>query len=93
MGVLFQRVIVVVIVGVSEGVDVGVGEALGFFGEVAVFEDVDFGAGDAAAVYGFDLQAGVDVEGCRGVTEDFLGDACVQEGAEEHVAGDAGEAV
>ncbi len=77
----------VVCVGVGEVVDVRV------FGQLAVFEDVDFGAGDAAAVDFFDFEGGAEVEGGGGVVEDLRVEAGVEEGSEEHVATDAGEAV
>ena len=91
MAVLFERMVVDVLVG--EWVDVGVGELLALLGETAVLENMDLGGGDAAAVYGFELQACVDVEGSGGVLEHMFGDAGVDQGAEEHVAGDPGEAV
>jgi hypothetical protein len=71
---------------------VGMGGAWGV-GEVVAEHDVDFGAGDAAAVDFFDLESGAEVEGCGGVVEDLGVDSGVDEGAEEHVAADAGEAV
>jgi len=58
-----------------------------------VFEDVDFGAGDAAAIDFFDLEGGSEVEGGGGVVKDLRVEAGVEEGSEEHVATDAGEAV
>ena len=54
---------------------------------------MDFGAGDAAAVDLFDLEGGAEVEGGGGVVEDLRVEAGVEEGSEEHVATDAGEAV
>ncbi len=57
------------------------------------FEDVDFGAGDAAAVDLFDFEGRAEVEGGGGVVEDLRVEAGVDEGSEEHVATDAGEAV
>ena len=54
---------------------------------------MDFGAGDAAAVDLFDLEGGSEVEGGGGVVEDLRVEAGVEEGSEEHVATDAGEAV
>ena len=54
---------------------------------------MDLGAGDAAAVYFFDLERGVEVQGGGGVVEDLRVDSGVDEGSEEHVATDAGEAV
>ncbi len=84
------------VLGFGVGVVLGgglVGEEGAGFGEVVAFEDMDFGAGDAAAVYGLDAEGGVKVEGCGGLVEDARGDAGFEEGSEEHVAGDAGEAV
>ena len=63
------------------------------FGGVAVLEDVDFGGGDAGAVDFFDAEGGADVEGCGGFVQGCCGDSGVQESTEEHVAGDAGEAL
>ena len=54
---------------------------------------MDFGAGDAAAVYLFDLEGGSEVEGGGGIVEDLRVEAGVEEGSEEHVTTDAGEAV
>ena len=55
--------------------------------------NIDLGAGEAAAhdLAGFEPRA--DVEGFGDGGEFFEGDAGVDEGAEEHVAADAGEAV
>jgi len=58
-----------------------------------VFEDVDFGAGDAAAIDFFDREGGSEVEGGGGVVKDLRIEAGVEEGSEEHVTTDAGEAV
>ena len=86
------------LVGVGVGgalvleVAVGVSLAVGF-GQLAAFEDVDFGAGDAAAVDFFDFEGRAEVEGGGGVVEDLRIEAGVEEGSEEHVATDAGEAV
>ena len=81
----FGRALVLeVVVGVRLGVS---------FGELAVFEDVDFGAGDAAAVDFFDFEGGSEIESGGGVVKDLRIEASVEEGPEEHVATDAGEAV
>ena len=64
-----------------------------FVGEVVAFEDMDFAGGDAAAVYFLDFEGGVEVEGGGGLVEDLGVDSGVDEGSEEHVATDAGEAV
>lgn len=63
------------------------------FGEVAGFEDVNLGGGDAGAVDPFDLERRADVEGADGIVENVCVKAGIEQGAEEHVAGDAGEAV
>ena len=63
------------------------------FGKVAMFEDVDFGAGDAAAVDFFDFEGRSEIESDGGVVKDLRIEAGVEEGPEEHVATDAGEAV
>lgn len=63
------------------------------FGELAVFEDVYFGAGDAAAIDFFDLEGRSEVDGGGGVVQDLRIEASVEEGTEEHVATDAGEAI
>lgn len=66
---------------------------LSALGEVCAFVDVDLGGGDSAAVYFFDLEGCVEVQGGYGVVEDLWVDSGVEEGSEEHVATDAGEAV
>ena len=63
------------------------------FGEVWAFVDVDLGGGDSAAVYFFDLEGCVEVQRGYGFVEDVGVDSGVEEGSEEHVATDAGEAV
>lgn len=63
------------------------------FGEMPVLEHVNFGGGDAGAVDVFDLQGCAEVEGSGGFVEEVGGEAGVEEGAEKHVAGDAGEAI
>ena len=84
----FGRALVLeVIVGVRFAV------GMGGFGQLAVFEDLDFGAGDAAAVDFFDFEGRAQVEGGGGVVEDLRVEAGVEEGSEEHVTTDAGEAV
>jgi hypothetical protein len=54
---------------------------------------VNFCGGDSAAVDLFDVEGGVEIQGGGGFVEDFWIDSGVDEGSEEHVAGDAGEAV
>ena len=66
---------------------------MGVFGEVCAFVDVNFGGGDSAAVDLFDLEGGVEIQGGGGLVEDGGVEAGVDEGSEEHVAADAGEAV
>jgi hypothetical protein len=86
------RLCVRVAVGLRVGLAVGVRKG-GCFGQLVAFEDVDFGAGDSAAVYFLDLERGAEVEGGGGFVEDGGVDAGVEEGSEEHVAADAGEAI
>jgi hypothetical protein len=93
---LLVRVGVRLCMGVAVGFRVGVAVGVrmgGCFGWLVAFEDVDFGAGDSAAVYSFDLEGGAEVERGGGVVEDGGVDAGVEDGSEEHVAADAGEAV
>ena len=66
---------------------------MGGFGEGCAFVDVNFGGGDSAAVDLFDLEGGVEIQGGGGLVEDGGIEAGVEEGSEEHVATDAGEAV
>src|SRR5882757_1051993 len=66
---------------------------VGFFGEFCAFVDVNFCAGDSAAIDLFYLEAGVEIEGEGGLVEDRGIEAGVDEGSEEHVTTDAGEAV
>ncbi len=54
---------------------------------------MDLGGGDAAAVYLFDGEGYVQVESGYGFVEDGGIDSGVEEGSEEHVAANAGEAV
>ncbi len=54
---------------------------------------MDLGAGDAAAVDLFDLEGGVEVQGGGCVVEYLRVEAGVDEGSEEHIATDTGEAV
>lgn len=63
------------------------------FGQVCAVEDVDFGGGDSAAVYFFDFEGRAEIEGGGGFVEDLGVYSGVDEGSEEHVATDAGEAV
>ncbi len=63
------------------------------FGEAAVIEDMDLGGSDAGAIDFFDLEGGAEVKRRHSVVQDLRIEACVEEGTEEHVAGDAGEAV
>jgi len=89
-------VIVMMLVVVRVGMAVRVGllaVAMGGFGELALFEDMDLGRVNAAAVCFFDLEDCAEVEGVGGVVEDLGGETGVDEGSEEHVATDAGEAV
>src|SRR6266702_6885764 len=69
------------------------GRDLGFFGELCAFIDVNLCGGDSAAVYLFYLEGGVEVQGGGGLVQDGGIEAGVDEGSEEHVAADAGEAV
>ena len=57
------------------------------------FVDVNFCGGDSAAVDLFDFEGGVEIQGGGGFVEDVGIDSGVDEGSEEHVAADAGEAV
>src|SRR5271168_5005430 len=77
---------------------VGVGLLLGlmiagFFGWLCALVDVDLCGEDSAAVYLFDLEGCVEIECGYGFVEDLWVDSGVDEGSEEHVAADAGEAV
>ena len=54
---------------------------------------MDFGGGNAGAVYNFPLEGGIQIERSSGVFEDGKRDPGRDEGAEEHVSGDACEAV
>ena len=65
----------------------------GLLGELDAFVDVDLGGGDAAAVDLFDIECRVEVERGYGFVEDVGIDSGVEEGSEDHVATDAGEAV
>ena len=69
------------------------GMDVGFFGEVCAFVDVNFCGGDSAAVDLFYLEGGVEIQGGGGLVEDGGIEAGVDEGSEEHVTTDAGEAV
>ena len=62
-------------------------------GEVAGFKNMDLGGCDSGAVDPFNLQGGVKTECGDRVVEDMRVEAGVDQGAEKHVAGDAGEAV
>jgi hypothetical protein len=64
-----------------------------FFREPFAFVDVNLGGGDSAAVDLFYLEAGVQVQGGGGLVEDGGIDTGIDEGSEEHVTTDAGEAV
>jgi hypothetical protein len=59
----------------------------------AVHDDVDLGGGDSGALDTGDLDFGSEVQFADGVTEEFRGDSGVDEGAEEHIAADAGETI
>lgn len=54
---------------------------------------IDLGPGESPAHYLAALETGADVQGCRGVLQKRERNARIDQGAEEHVAGDAGEAV
>src|ERR1700690_3592599 len=58
-----------------------------------IHDHIDFGRGDAAAVYFRNFQARANVQGGYGFFEKSGRDSGVDEGSEEHVAADAGEAV
>ena len=60
---------------------------------MAALVDLDLCGGDAAAVGFFDFEGGVEVQSCYGFVEDGGVDSGVDEGSEEHVATDAGEAI
>jgi hypothetical protein len=62
-------------------------------GEVTIHEDVDLGAGDAASVDLLHLQACAEVECGGGVVEHLRRDSGIDQGPEEHIARDPGEAV
>jgi hypothetical protein len=54
---------------------------------------VDFGGSDAAAIYLFDAEGRIDVQGGYGFMKDVGREASVEESAEEHITADTGEAV
>ena len=88
------------LVGVGVGVVVrvlvlDVRVAVGNFrlGGCAVLEDGNFLRGDAGAVYRFRSKGSAQLERFRCVLKDSKRDACVEEGSQEHVTGDAGETV
>jgi hypothetical protein len=62
-------------------------------GEMVAFEDVDFGTRDSAAVDLLGLERCINVECGSCLLEYVQGDAGVNEGSEEHVACNTGEAV
>ena len=68
-------------------------EGIGRLGEVLTLKNVDLRAGDAATVDGLDLQLCPKVHSGGRVVHDLSGNAGFEESSEEHVAGDAGEAV
>ena len=60
---------------------------------MTIHEDVDLGAGDAASVDLLHLQACAEVECGGGVVEHLRRDSGIDQGPEEHIARDPGEAV
>ena len=64
-----------------------------FFGELCSFVDVNLCGGDSAAVNFFYLEGGIEIQGGGGLVKDCGIEAGVDEGSEEHVTTDAGEAV
>jgi hypothetical protein len=57
-----------------------------------VDDDVDLGAAQSSAHYLAALETRTDVQGCCGVLQQGKGNARIDQGAKEHVTGDAGEA-
>lgn len=84
--VLMRMVVGVLVLMILDGMIVVV--VVNFIGD-----DIDLGPGESPAHYLAALETGADVQGCRGVLQKRERNARIDQGAEEHVAGDAGEAV
>lgn len=63
------------------------------FGQLAVFQHVHFGRSNPTAIDGFNAKRGVEIERGDYLVKNSLRNAGVEKRAEEHIAGDAGEAV
>ena len=77
---------------------VGVGLLMGvmfviLFGKLCAFVDVNFCRRDSATVDLFYLERCVDIQRAYGLTEDSGIDSGVDEGSEEHIAANTGEAI
>ena len=68
-------------------------EAACSFGQHVPFEDMNLGRGDAAAVDLLDFERCAEIQGARGLLQDGEGYTGIHQGAEKHVAGDAGKAI
>jgi hypothetical protein len=86
------RMLVLVIVNVRVGVIVLVDSFDVGVLVIGLGDDVDLGSGEAAAHDFAAFNARIDVQGCNSVFEHGKWDASIDEGSEEHVAADAGEA-
>jgi hypothetical protein len=82
-------------VGMGVGVSVFVRVGAGGFGGEDVFAgaNIDLGAGDATADDFSGFETGADIEDCGDCRQFLERHTGVDEGAKEHVAADAGEAV
>jgi hypothetical protein len=65
---------------------------VGRVGFLTADEDAGLACADAAAIYGFKGEGCAEIEGGGGLLEERGRDACVDDGAEEHVSAEAGEA-
>ncbi len=61
-------------------------------GFVAVDQHMGFARADAAAIYGIEREGCAEIERRGGLLEERGGDASIDQGAEQHVSADAGEA-
>lgn len=56
---------------------------------LAVLENIDFGGPEAAARHAVDAQLRADAERGGSLLEQFRGNACIEESAQQHVSGNA----
>ena len=92
MVIMILQVVGMVVRGVVIVVVVMAVVIVGRVGILAVDEDAGFARCDAASIYGIEDEGCAEMEGRGGLLEESGGDAGVDQGAEEHVSAEAGEA-